>query len=381
MGWRFSERAGAGKFLQPVLEQSSKQIFLKTNELICSGGESVSPKGLAGGGVGKRIGYVEALDPLRGVAALAVAFFHFACNGWVPLDGWVARWGYYGHLGVHAFLVISGFVVPYSMWGGGYRVSDFLPFVGRRLTRIYPPFLVSVVLMGVVNRWWPNGDLGPMSGGDLLAHLFFLNDLLGRPWLIAVYWTLALEVQFYLFVGLAWRWVASGSSWVFGSGAVLGVGAGLIFSGQGWLLGKFAYFLLGMGLFREHVRLDSRVVSGGFLLGLLGVIGWRDGWVVFMVVGLPVAAKLLAPPVPVGGRFLGKISYSLYLFHLLTGMVFLNVLGPWVSSVFWRSWLILPALGISVAGAWLGYFLFEKPAIRWSRMFAYRVDGLKREGG
>jgi len=147
------------------------------------------------------------------------------------------------------------------------------------------------------------------------------------------------------------------------------------------LLGKFAYFLLGMGLFRQHVRLDSPVVSGGFLLGLLGVIGWRDGWVVFMVVGLPVAAKLLAPPVPVGGRFLGKISYSLYLFHLLTGMVFLNVLGPWVSSVFWRSWLILPALGISVAGAWGAFVILEKPAIRWSRMFAYRGDGVKGEGG
>src|SRR3954470_2994833 len=49
-------------------------------------------------------------------------------------------------------------------------------------------------------------DTSPMQ---LVAHFFYLNDLLGRPWLNVVYWTLGIELQWYLLLGLIFPLIAS----------------------------------------------------------------------------------------------------------------------------------------------------------------------------
>ena len=54
------------------------------------------------------------LDALRGVASLAVMWFHFTLQPYLSNDA-IRRSGKYGWLGVEVFFVVSGFVIPYTM--------------------------------------------------------------------------------------------------------------------------------------------------------------------------------------------------------------------------------------------------------------------------
>ncbi len=331
---------------------------------------SPSPPSATAGISGRGGGYVGVLDPLRGLAALAVALFHFTNNGWLPKDHWLARFGFFGHHGVETFLVLSGFVVPYAMWRGGYTVRSVGPFLGRRLTRIYPPYLASVLIFGASSVMGFAAGSERLGIAGFLSHLLLLNDLLGLPWLLTVYWTLALEVQFYLLAGLAWRVLASRRSWVFGLFAVACAAAQNAWPGP-WLVGTIGYFLLGIALFRQHASLDKPIASALFLVALSAMIWHFHGWVPLAAASLPMVAKFAIHHVPTAGQFLGKISYSLYLVHLLVGASFLVVLTPYVTSLFWRVTLVPVALALSLAAAWIAYRLLEAPAIAWSKRFRY----------
>ncbi len=312
------------------------------------------------------------LDPLRALAALAVAVFHFTHNGWLPAEHWLARLGFHGHRGVQTFFVISGFVVPYAMWLGGYSLRNFLPFMGRRLVRIYPPYLASVVILAAMNLSQP--ATGPLRLGvlDLASHLLFLNELLGRPWLMEIYWTLALEVQFYLLAALLWPLLASRRTWVFACTAAGAVALGFARPCNYCLIGTIEYFLLGIALFRQHAGIDKPAASAALIATLAGVVWWNDGSISLFAALLPVIAKFTIRTVPAPAQFLGHISYSLYLFHLVAGSAFLSLLAPHVLTPAWRSLAILPALAVSILAAWLAYRWVEAPAIRWSKRFHYR---------
>src|SRR5262245_6522000 len=84
---------------------------------------------------------IPILDPLRGIAAGGVAWYHLTNLLDLP-EGWIKGSGAHGFLGVEIFFVISGFVIPYSMIRGGYRVrSDWGRFIAKRILRLDPPYL------------------------------------------------------------------------------------------------------------------------------------------------------------------------------------------------------------------------------------------------
>src|SRR5260370_25386335 len=108
------------------------------------------------------------VEALRGVAALAVTWFHMTNT--YSLD-WVRYSGFNGWLGVHMFFVISGFIIPYSLHRSKYKLPYFPRFLPRRLLRLDPPYLISIALVLIL---WelaaptpgfagapPNYSLGP----------------------------------------------------------------------------------------------------------------------------------------------------------------------------------------------------------------------------
>jgi peptidoglycan/LPS O-acetylase OafA/YrhL len=146
---------------------------------------------------------IEIIELLRVTASLAVTWFHFT-NGnaaFLP-PGILKLSGVYGWLGVEIFFVISGFIIPYSMWRGHFRLqSDWLTFFKKRVVRIYPAYLLTIAL--IVFLWHLSsltpgfgGEIPKFLAGDLISHLFFLNGLLGKEWLNPVFWTLAIEFQY-----------------------------------------------------------------------------------------------------------------------------------------------------------------------------------------
>lgn len=149
----------------------------------------------------KRLHNIEAL---RGVAALSVAWFHLTNT--YPHDV-VNASGRYGWLGVDVFFVISGFVIPYSMHIARYQVGDFWRFLARRMLRLEPAYLASVILvlvLGLLSTLAPTFQGRPfhLDGRQIGAHLFYLIPLTPFDWVQPVYWSLAYEFVFYGLCGL-----------------------------------------------------------------------------------------------------------------------------------------------------------------------------------
>jgi peptidoglycan/LPS O-acetylase OafA/YrhL len=146
---------------------------------------------------GARMGW---LDALRGLAALIVVVYHLPpyLFGGRPhvFDGWF--WS--GRYGVLLFFVVSGYVIPMSLE----RYGNLRRFWIGRLFRIYPAWLLTVLLAlaGIAllpHRFLPPGLAAePVAG--ILAHATMLQELLGLPNLVGVFWTLSFEMVFYLVV-------------------------------------------------------------------------------------------------------------------------------------------------------------------------------------
>jgi peptidoglycan/LPS O-acetylase OafA/YrhL len=165
----------------------------------------------AGGSGGGPVTRLAVLDGLRLVAALAVVLNHYTASE--SIDGvhppqWhlptLAPIGYYGMLGVELFFLISGFVICMSSWGRG--LGDF---VTSRISRLFPAFWFAVLLTAAVVTLVPIGagwsENGPPSATDVLVNLTMLNKAIGVRSVDAVYWTLFVELRFYLlFAAVVW---------------------------------------------------------------------------------------------------------------------------------------------------------------------------------
>ncbi|MYW02170.1 acyltransferase [Streptomyces sp. SID3343] len=148
-----------------------------------------------------------ALDILRLFAALAVVSFHWTADiavpqiwgGRIPDDFMpgVARVTSYGWLGVELFFIISGFVICMSSWGR--PVGDF--FVSR-IVRLYPAYWAGIALTATVLLLVSDlGRPGARTGIDwrtIAGNLTMFQGPLDLKHVDGVYWTLWMELQFYL---------------------------------------------------------------------------------------------------------------------------------------------------------------------------------------
>lgn len=162
------------------------------------------------------------LDGLRGIAAVYVVLFH--SRGDLLLRGGdyskivpVSQWSlstkiYYsllqfttlGREFVIFFFVLSGFSIAYSLSNN----SEVLPFYKRRLVRLYPTYLLALVwaaaIFAIVTTIAPAQlDAGERSVFDtplyVIRNFFYLHS--GGD-LTAQFWSLILEVIFYILIPL-----------------------------------------------------------------------------------------------------------------------------------------------------------------------------------
>ena len=149
-----------------------------------------------------RENYIAGLDGLRGLAALAVFGVHF--NQIVRLD---SRWGPFniemllanGNHAVSLFFSLSGFLLSLPYWKA---MVDHRPFPDvrtyllRRTARILPAYYVALTALIIIGALWRIPD----ARADILLHYIFLFNFaefsifsINPP-----FWTLAVEIQFYL---------------------------------------------------------------------------------------------------------------------------------------------------------------------------------------
>ena len=153
---------------------------------------------------------LQTVDALRGLAAaLAVVWYHLTFGDPKFLaPGVFQSTGRYGGVGgVYAFFVISGFIIPWALNRASYGHRNLFRFMAKRMTRLDPPYLVSIAFilaLGVIARPIPGFHWHPrhVPLRQLLAHLGYANALLGYRWMNDVYWTLGIELQYYLLLAL-----------------------------------------------------------------------------------------------------------------------------------------------------------------------------------
>lgn len=320
-------------------------------------------------------GRIEVMDGLRGFAALSVVWFHLT-SGSGLFTGWIKASGSYGWLGVEAFFVISGFVIPYSMYRGGYQgISDAGVFMLKRLARLEPPYLVSLLLtIGLLyaSSATPGfrGQAPDISLGRVLLHLGYMNVFFARDWLNPVYWTLAVEFQFYLAMIVLFPMLAH-AEWRrrFGAIAVMATLA-IAIRDTGLVFAYLGLFALGAGAFQVRVGLLRPLLFAALAASLtalnLFVLG-APAAAVGLVAAL-AAAFVNLPAIPIVG-LLGSISYSLYLIHVPVGGRVMNLAGRLPETYH------LPALAVAMviclAAAYVFNRLIELPAQRLSSGIRY----------
>ena len=349
---------------------------------------------------------LPALDALRGVAAVGVVLVHVAQV--LSLLGRTVRWAAIGDAGVSIFFVISGYLITTSVITA--PRFDRRDYLVRRATRIVPLYYASIV---VALLFVDSSPLFTADGrADVATHLVFLHGLApGMRYSInGVWWTLTVEVLFYLFVGLLGP-VLRDRRWT------VGVGAALVVLGPCWralsilrsdgdrtlylfqqLPGVADLFGLGMILAAvlSHPRALDRVgrpverrvllvVSGAALVAAMAVyyrvrLTYMEHPAVEVLwpFGLGVAVTGCLAAIRGSGRwlhdvarwsglaFLGTVSYGLYLFH------------PFVMRAIGQNWLqrdpdlpavvyALASLAGAVVVATLFHYSIERPAMRWGR--------------
>lgn len=325
--------------------------------------------------VGNRL---EVVDCLRGVAVLLVCFLHFTvgANNSFEAESIIRRLGSYGWLGVEMFFVISGFIIPYSLHRAGYQPRNYPTFLLKRVLRLDPPYLFAVLLIIGLNYLVTlapsfQGEPFKFSLPQALLHLAYLNTFFDYGWLNPVFWTLAIEFQYYLAVGLLFPLLAHKSPSV-RSGLYVGLGLlACLLPEERFLCHWLFLFMLGMQVFQWRVALSSRR-SFGLGLALLSMGAWFTLGPLIAVVGVGTALVIaLVRYQHPALLFLGAISFSLYLVHVPIGVKVMNLGARYVHGTFGNLVLVALALALSILGAYALYIWVEKPAQRWSSAMKY----------
>src|SRR6201996_4861860 len=141
------------------------------------------------------------IDGLRAIAALGVMIEHLfgdLLRQTPPASGPMNSVAHsvienfsLGRFGVALFFLISGFVVPFSINGD----RPLTHFAISRLFRLYPACWGALATMA-----WLAGS--PPSMTNMLANMTMAPNLFGQSWLSPIYWTLFIELVFYVLVAL-----------------------------------------------------------------------------------------------------------------------------------------------------------------------------------
>ena len=374
-------------------------------------GQSVAAVPMPGRRVSHRFAHV---DTLRAVAALLVFLAHVSerCSPLARAPGAglsfpaLARVLNFGRLGVLLFFAISGFVIYASLRGP--REHAGRRFVITRFFRLYPAYWLSLAL-GLLVFWGCRGQtFGPAL---VLANATMLPRLLHAPLVLGVYWTLETELAFYALCWVLWRGdslenrrvlvgliVGFCAAWLVLRGLVQihalpanlpapwkalprhlalmcwgaffrvvyeetdGFRAPLAGNRQVWLLAGLGLLLMGLDGpkgFRvwpgPPLIAPSAYVTAPVIFALW-VAAWRVRW------------SALA--------WLGRISYSFYLFHLVVTVPLVTFLQRTPDAA-WRGRPLALYMGaafvLTTALSALVYYAVERPCIALGKRLAGRM--------
>ena len=282
---------------------------------------------------------MEGLDALRGIAAVSVMLYHYTAWYHYPGAGHVPPGPgavfYYGNLGVDLFFMISGFVILMTLE----RTRALTDFAVSRFARLYPAFLAALLFTLLAQAVL--GEPGRTQGvGAVLANLTMMPEQLGMTTIDGSYWSLFYEIDFYLLAGGVW-FLLKPKIVELPCAAWLLLSLALRLRGMDWvppwivmLIGApySQLFVIGAMLYRINsgratlstwailaLALMMTLVSRYWAFKPLPPEGYMAVIVVFAGTIWLATTPLVRLPVIAPLRFLGRISYPLYLIHQQAG--------------------------------------------------------------
>jgi peptidoglycan/LPS O-acetylase OafA/YrhL len=273
--------------------------------------------------------------------------------------------------------VISGFIIPYSLQKAGYGQRQFWTFLSKRIVRLDPPFIANMCLVLALAYLVPlvpgfRGSWPHFTPAQLLSHFAYLNSVVGKPWINPVYWTLGIEFQYYLLIGLIFLLLAASRDLT----RMLTTGALLV---PGFFLPRVSLLFVHLPLFAAEILTfqfkTSRLSKWSFLTGLVitcVVATFGAGPLIAMTC---ILTALVIAFLDFGGRvltWLGMISYSLYLMHVPIGGKIIDLGGRFTHGEIGQILVLAAATAASVMAAWVLYQIVELPSQRLSSRISHR---------
>lgn len=352
----------------------------------------------------------ENIDGLRAIAALAVVLQHYfgdilrEASDRTGIAYRVAAAGIdhfdAGRFGVVLFFLISGFVVPFSIRGE----RPLLRFGVSRFFRLYPAMWLALLCLALLLF-----VQGPAPGvSTFVANLTMLPQLFGQKWMSGAYWTLTIEIVFYVLsaglfaAGLLYKPFAI-AAFALAMAAATAIPIYLRHIGLSvpiqYISLHVSFLYLGLLLRMALVDRLAGARAGAIAVlvaqaGILLSIGTfslerNDG---FFLVGIgPILAAYVAalllfllsvrtgwPTIPLL-TWLGALSYSIYLFHGIASLIVFDLFpltGTWVDGPIMTGCLML-ALAMSL----FVYECLEKPMIHLGYKLMKRKEISKPQAG
>ena len=339
------------------------------------------------------------LDALRGIASLLVVLYHYTSQHasvigphnaklWIDFN--------YPALGVPIFFVISGFVIFMTLERSR-RARDFAI---ARFARLYPAF-VACMLLTAACVWTTGFNPRHLGVVDFLVNFILVVGLYGSVYVDPSYWTLTVEVCFYVGLGLffflvqhrcvskeddfaaslrnplpyaAIAWVSFAVRERIAHGDSLFTPTALAFD---YLYAHL--FVVGIALYgfsQKKIMVPGLLLVAAVAAGSMGEGGHFHATAAIKILAFAAVVQFammipVRPLAAAAAAFLGEISYPLYLLHQVIGFAAIRKLEA--MDVNANAAVVLVMMGMVVL-AYLVHRIVERPAQRLIKRWQARTQ-------